>query len=182
MVVTAPNYSPQRERTDRDSPAPNRADPRTFRHQPHSTVSSSSRASTAKQGLDLVQNEAEQIAGRPSRLKDLARRAQAQMTAPRSRIGSLKHDVPVLARLVRAYATGDYRQMPWKGLLLGIGALLYFVTPIDLIPDFIVGTGFLDDAVVVAYVIKAIRDDLTRFVAWEAANALDDPDSLNPPY
>jgi uncharacterized membrane protein YkvA (DUF1232 family) len=145
-------------------------------------VPSSTPDRTAARGLGLVEAEAEQIAGRPSRLKELARRAQAQMSIPRSRIGSLREDLPVLVRLIRAYASGDYRTLPWKGILLATGAILYFVTPVDLIPDFIVGTGFLDDAVVVAYVIKAIRDDLTRFVAWEAANALDDPDSLNPPY
>jgi uncharacterized membrane protein YkvA (DUF1232 family) len=104
------------------------------------------------------------------------------MRAPTSRLGSLRTDLPVLIRLAKAYGRGDYRRVPVKSLVLATAALLYFVTPFDLFPDFIVGTGFLDDAVVVAYVLKAIRDDLARFEDWEASNALADPDTLNPPY
>lgn len=124
----------------------------------------------------------ELLAEHPSRLRALARRAQSRLSVPRSRLGSLRDDVPSLIRLLRAYASGDYRRLPWKSLTLLVGALVYFVMPIDLIPDMIVGTGFLDDAVVVAYVLKAIRDDLAHFEDWEAQNRLDDPDTLSPPY
>ncbi len=88
----------------------------------------------------------------------------------------------MLIRLTKAFAKGEYRQVPWKSVVLAAVGLLYFVTPIDLIPDVIVGTGFLDDAIVVAYVLKAIRDDLSKFEDWEASHALPDPDTLSPPY
>ena len=133
-------------------------------------------------GLRPFQQHAEEIVERSPRLRALARRAQSRMRAPQSRLGSLRTDLPVLVRLVRAYARGDYRRLPWKSIVLATTALLYFVTPFDIIPDFIVGTGFLDDAIVVAYVLKAVRDDLARFEEWEAVNALADPDALNPPY
>lgn len=140
------------------------------------------RSDSAPRGLHPFQQQAEEIVERSPRLRALARRAQSRMRAPKSRLGSLRTDLPVLIRLVRAYARGDYRRLPWKSIVLATAALLYFVTPFDLVPDFIVGTGFLDDAVVVAYVLKAIRDDLARYEDWEAANALADPDTLNPPY
>lgn len=133
-------------------------------------------------GFRPFQEQAEELVQRSPRLRALAIRAQSRIRAPRSRLGSLRTDLPVLIRLVRSYARGDYRRLPWKSITLSTAALLYFVTPFDLIPDFIVGTGFLDDAIVVAYVLKAIRDDLGRFEEWEAVNALADPDALNPPY
>jgi uncharacterized membrane protein YkvA (DUF1232 family) len=136
----------------------------------------------AQRGLRSVQSETESLADHPGRLRALARRAQARLTHPRSRLGSLRDDVPGLIRLVRAYAAGEYRRLPWKSVMLVVGALVYFVTPLDLIPDILIGTGFLDDAVVVAYVLKAIRDDLARFADWEATRRLDDPDTLSPPY
>ncbi len=136
----------------------------------------------AQRGLDSVHPDTQSLAEHPGRLRALARRAQARLTHPRSRLGSLRDDVPGLIRLVRAYASGDYRRLPWKSLMLVTGALVYFVTPLDLIPDILIGTGFLDDAVVVAYVLKAIRDDLARFADWEATRRLDDPDTLSPPY
>ena len=136
----------------------------------------------ALRGLRSVQSETESLAEHPGRLRALARRAQARLTHPRSRLGSLRDDVPGLIRLVRAYASGEYRRLPWKSTMLVVGALVYFVMPLDLIPDILIGTGFLDDAVVVAYVLKAIRDDLAHFADWEATRRLDDPDTLSPPY
>lgn len=140
------------------------------------------RDDTAKRGLRSVQSESAFLAEHPGRLRALARRAQSRLSHPRSRLGSLRQDLPVLIRLVRAYASGEYRRLPWKSLVLITGSLLYFVTPVDLIPDIIVGTGFLDDAIVVAYVLKSVRDDLAHFEDWEAENRLDDPDTLSPPY
>ncbi len=141
-----------------------------------------SRSESSSRNLLSFQHHAEEIVNNSPRLRALARRAQRKASAPKSRLGSLRTDIPVLIRLVRSYARGDYRSLPWKSIVLATVALLYFVTPFDLIPDFLVGTGFLDDAIVVAYVLKAIRDDLGRFEEWEAVTALADPDALNPPY
>ena len=141
-----------------------------------------SRSESSSRNLLSFQHHAEELVNSSPRLKGLARRAQLKKRLPKSRLGSLRTDLPVLIRLVRAYATGDYRRLPWKSIVLATVALLYFVTPFDMIPDFILGTGFLDDAIVVAYVLKAIRDDLGRFEEWEAVMALADPDALNPPY
>ena len=143
---------------------------------------STSDRSTARRGLRLVQDDAEDLAAHPSRLRAIIRRAQTQLRDDRSRIGSLRADVPRLVRLGGAIAKGEYRHLPWKSIAFVAAGLLYFVTPADLIPDFILGTGFLDDAVVVAYVMKAIRDDLARFEDWELTNAPADPETLNPPY
>ena len=132
--------------------------------------------------MRLVSGDAQDLADNPSRLRAVIRRAQAQLREDRSRLGSLRADVPRLTRMASAIARGDYRRVPWKSVFLLAAGLVYFITPVDLIPDFILGTGFLDDAVIVAYVLKAIRDDLARFEDWELQNEPADPDSLNPPY
>ena len=154
---------------------------RTLRPPPPHAVSTSDRK-TASRGLRLVQDDAEELADNPSRLRAVIRRAQTQLREDRSRLGSLRADMPRLVRLGRAIAGGNYRQLPWKSVAFVAAGLLYFVTPFDLIPDFIIGTGFLDDAVVVAYIMKAIRDDLARFEDWELSNEPADPETLNPPY
>ncbi|WP_412068022.1 DUF1232 domain-containing protein [Rubrivirga sp. IMCC43871] len=143
---------------------------------------SKSDRTTAKRGLRLVSEDAEDLADNPSRLRAVIRRAQAQLRDDRSRLGTLRDDVPRLTRLGSAVARGDYRHLPWKSIMFIAAGLLYFVTPADLIPDFILGTGFLDDAVVVAYIMKAVRDDLARFEDWELQNTPADPETLNPPY
>lgn len=148
---------------------------------PHSASRPSSDADV-RRGLHLVRAKTDDALQSEGRLRRLARRAQAKLAEQRGRLGSLRADVPVLLRLVGAYARGEYRRLPWRGLLLAVGALVYFVTPVDLIPDVIVGTGLLDDAAVVAYVLRALRVELDEFEAWERENALEDPDTLSPPY
>ena len=44
--------------------------------------------------------------------------------------------------------------------------LIYLVTPIDLIPDFAIG-GFIDDAAVIAYILKKIQTELEIYKEWK---------------
>jgi uncharacterized membrane protein YkvA (DUF1232 family) len=72
-----------------------------------------------------------------------------------------------MMRMLRAYIRGEYRELPWKSLILIIGALLYFLTPIDMIPDFIPVTGFADDVAVILLVFKTISDDINAYRLFE---------------
>jgi uncharacterized membrane protein YkvA (DUF1232 family) len=76
-------------------------------------------------------------------------------------------DLSTLIRLVRAYMSGDYREVPWETVAYAMGALLYLVNPLDLIPDAIPGVGLVDDAAVIAFVVKSVMDDLEDFRRWE---------------
>jgi uncharacterized membrane protein YkvA (DUF1232 family) len=78
-----------------------------------------------------------------------------------------KH-LKALFRLLRAYIRNEYRDIPWGSIVLVVVAIIYFVAPIDLIPDWIPLSGFIDDAAVLVFVIRQIRSDLDRFLAWEA--------------
>lgn len=81
----------------------------------------------------------------------------------------VKADVALLVRFVKAWAREEYRGVPWRTLVYAVGALLYFVSPVDLIPDWIPVLGLTDDVAVVVAVVRAIRKDLDRFARWEAA-------------
>lgn len=48
-----------------------------------------------------------------------------------------------------------------KAKLKLIMVISYFITPLDLIPDFLFSVGFLDDIVVTSYVLKSLLDDIT---------------------
>jgi len=76
-------------------------------------------------------------------------------------------DLMTLIHLIRAYIKGEYRDVPWETIVWAIAAILYFVNPFDLIPDFIPGIGYLDDAVVIALAVASIRKDLENFREWE---------------
>ena len=84
----------------------------------------------------------------------------------------LKHDLQTLLRMLRASGEGRYRQVSKKNLLLAGLGVLYIVSPLDVIPDFLPG-GFADDAAVIGFVMKKIRGELTAFEAWERRDAID---------
>ena len=110
----------------------------------------------------------------PRALDELASAARAKASgSPSSRIRDLADQVKLLGRLVRAYAAGTYRDMSVKSIVLVVAAILYFVTPIDLIPDAIPGAGLIDDASVLAFVLATLDVELARFSAWEKAQAID---------
>lgn len=70
-------------------------------------------------------------------------------------------------RLCKAYATGVYRDVPVRTMLLVVAALLYFVNPLDLMPDIVPITGFADDFAILLWVYGSIRQEIEKFLAWE---------------
>jgi len=118
--------------------------------------------------LSRYRHRAQREAKQPGRVRSIARRAGAKLREHRDQLGTLRDDLPVLLRLARAWARGDYRAIPWKSLVLLVAGLLYFLAPADAVPDFIPVLGFLDDAAVIAYVLRAIQTDVRAFEEWEA--------------
>src|SRR5688572_27163744 len=53
----------------------------------------------------------------------------------------VKDKLTVLGRMIKAFAIGEYRDVPVKTILLLLAAVIYFVNPLDFIPDFIPVTG-----------------------------------------
>ena len=74
--------------------------------------------------------------------------------------------IPTFISLVRAYIKGTYREIPAGTIVAIVSALLYFVSPIDLIPDFIPVVGYADDAAVVVACLKLVRSDLDEYIAY----------------
>ncbi len=68
--------------------------------------------------------------------------------------------IPFTEDAVAAYYCAVDRATPlWVKAIL-MGALAYFIMPADVIPDFIVGLGYTDDAAVLIAALKAIRKHL----------------------
>ena len=99
--------------------------------------------------------------------------ASAKLGSHREIFTAITGDIETLLRLVRACINGRYPEIPWRTLLWAGAALIYFVSPLDLIPDFILGTGLLDDLAVLTYVLALLKTELSEFRDWEAAQAAD---------
>jgi uncharacterized membrane protein YkvA (DUF1232 family) len=122
----------------------------------------------------LYQQRARRLVRDPAALDELAQHARSKASgSPNSRIRELGDRIKLLGRLVRAYANGSYREITVGNVVLIVAAILYFVTPIDLIPDAVPGAGLVDDATVLAFVLAKLEIELERFSAWEKAQAID---------
>ncbi len=78
-----------------------------------------------------------------------------------------------------AWAKGDYSGVSNANLVVIVGAVLYFLTPIDLVPDFVPVAGFVDDASVIAWAVAAVKEELAKFKAWQGSAEPAEPELTN---
>ncbi|MDJ1503261.1 YkvA family protein [Xanthocytophaga agilis] len=81
-------------------------------------------------------------------------------------------NLQTLSRMIRAYVKGDYKVIPWTTLVKIVAALVYFVSPLDFIPDLLPVLGFSDDIAIVLWVLSSCTEEIKRFQEWEAAQAI----------
>lgn len=75
-------------------------------------------------------------------------------------------EVSLIKDMIMDHMQGRYKEIPTQTIIGAMAAMLYFLTPFDLIPDFIPGIGQVDDLAVLTYTIKAIKEDLTKYEQW----------------
>ncbi len=83
-------------------------------------------------------------------------------------IRDFKDDLLTLAYLLRDWSRGRYPNVPPNTILLVVAALLYFLSPVDTIPDFLGAMGFTDDAAVVLFVLNAVRKEISLYRDWRS--------------
>jgi uncharacterized membrane protein YkvA (DUF1232 family) len=76
------------------------------------------------------------------------------------KLGGLAAQIPFAEDLLTAYYCAFDRRTPTHVRVALIGALLYFISPFDLIPDMLPIVGLTDDAAVVAGAIKLVWDQI----------------------
>ena len=115
-----------------------------------------------------ARKRADKYKDNPEAANRLLEDAQEKARKHKGPITERLDDLATLIRLVRAYFNGQYREVPWETIALALGAVIYFVSPIDLIPDVIPVGGYVDDAAVIGLVIASLANDLENFRAWES--------------
>ncbi len=121
--------------------------------------------------VEKTKSKAEEFARDPEKSKALLAEAVKKAQEQGKNQGSLSdiwQNMTALFRLLQAYSRHEYTDIPWGSIVMVVVAIIYFVSPIDLIPDFIPLAGYVDDAAVIAFVLQQIKVDLDKFIAWEA--------------
>jgi len=82
-------------------------------------------------------------------------------------LGNVWEKMQLLFSLAKDYSNGSYNNVSRSAIVAIIGSLLYFISPIDVIPDFIFGLGFIDDAFILGYVFKKVAKEIEKYQAWK---------------
>ena len=79
----------------------------------------------------------------------------------------LINDFKLLFSLIRDYWKGVYRDVSIWSILVFSLAIIYILSPIDIIPDFILGFGQIDDAAVLLLCLYFLEKDLYKYKEWK---------------
>lgn len=115
--------------------------------------------------LESNYEEAEEVIDDPDKLERLLQRLEEKLKiVPVA--GETLSNVPVLVSMVRSYACGDYPDVPIGTMIAIVSALIYFLSPIDLIPDSLPVIGYVDDTAVIATCLKLAQSDVDEYKTW----------------
>ncbi|GAA0878668.1 DUF1232 domain-containing protein [Algoriphagus jejuensis] len=86
--------------------------------------------------------------------------------AENPKVKLLTNPVQIFIRMIKAHFKGEYK-IAFGTLGLIVLAMVYFVSPIDFIPDFLGFFGFADDLSIVLAVYAKVKDEVEGFLEWE---------------
>lgn len=115
-------------------------------------------------------SKAEEYIKKPLRIKQLLNDAY-QKASDKKDIGGLAHEawesLQILFRLIRASVAGEYTGLPAGTIVAAVAVVIYFLSPIDIIPDFIPVIGLLDDVALLAWFTSTLTGEIEKFAEWE---------------
>lgn len=123
--------------------------------------------SKAKRDLEGFKNKAQEYANDPQKAKKLLNDAIKKADNLKGPLEKIWDDLQLMFGIVKDWITGEYKEVPIGSIIAIIAAVLYFVSPLDLIPDFIPVAGFIDDIFVIGLVINQVRADLYKYKEWK---------------
>jgi uncharacterized membrane protein YkvA (DUF1232 family) len=82
-------------------------------------------------------------------------------------LARLFQNLKLLLPLVKDYWKGTYRDVSAKSMVIFAAAILYIISPIDLIPDYIIGLGQIDDVAILSLSLYFLERDLLKYKEWK---------------
>jgi uncharacterized membrane protein YkvA (DUF1232 family) len=123
----------------------------------------------AKELLEQNQDEAKALISDEDKMERFLQRLEKKLKIVPV-VGTKLSDIPIMASLVRSYVKKEYTDVPIGTIIALVSALIYFVSPIDVIPDSIPVLGYFDDAAVVALCWKFVQSDVEEYLKWRDEN------------
>ena len=112
-----------------------------------------------KRAKNISREDIEDMLGKEDKAKELSEKAGF--------LSQYWEDIKTSFAMIRDWFSGGYDKVPTRMVVSLIGAILYFLSPLDIIPDWIPMAGFIDDAAILAFVFKLSEADLKMYRRWK---------------
>lgn len=110
-------------------------------------------------------SKAKEYVQTPERIKKMIPQIKEYLS--KKSLKEVKDKVILLIDYLSDIVNGIYREYNVKSLLYVVAAMIYLVSPIDVIPDFIFGVGLTDDVAVILFVLREAALELDKYKEWK---------------
>lgn len=116
----------------------------------------------------VYQEKAQEIAGEDGKLSKLIFQVKERLekVSDNPKVKAALEPILVFKRMIQAHLSGQFK-VSKKTLGLIVLGLVYFITPIDFIPDFMPLIGFADDLSVLLAIYNSVKHEIDEFKMWE---------------
>jgi uncharacterized membrane protein YkvA (DUF1232 family) len=117
--------------------------------------------------IEPLIKKAEQMMGDSPAITKVIDDAFARLGQLSEKFYEIQDTVLALGRMLRSWVAREYTEVSPEAIVAALAALIYFVSPIDIIPDFLPLIGHLDDVLIIGYLTKVFNKEMERFLTWE---------------
>ena len=78
----------------------------------------------------------------------------------------------LLYALIKDYRKGEYRDVSLWSILVFVSGILYVISPIDIVPDYIPLIGQIDDALILLLCMYLLEKDLYKYKEWKKSKSI----------
>ena len=134
------------------------------------TISDKELQIESSKALENGYGKAKEMLDHPDKIEKLLNKLEKKLKSVPN-IGEKLSHIPVFVSLIRSYIKKEYTEIPLGTIIAVLSALIYFVSPVDIIPDVMPVIGFADDAAVIAACLKLVDTDIEEYIEWRDANS-----------
>ncbi len=112
-----------------------------------------------------LKNKIEEIYKNDYKLQELLENIVNQIES-NEELKEIVSELKLFVSMLRDYFEGRYKGLAKENVYLIIGAFIYIMSPIDLLPDFLF-FGYLDDILIIMYLMKKMSKEIEKYRIWK---------------